>query len=175
MTPHLTNTLERALCALQAGRPLPPGVEMHGPELALPTRTGPLYVRRADAEYVLDVWQSRAAARYERAFTPYDVRHLLPRVPAAPPAPKVHRAACFPAEQTYAWKEWSRAHKPGRAPKRAVGNFSTPEARARTLDTLRANLATAQAGGHERLAKVFAEALATATKRGVDPGRGPND
>lgn len=104
------------------------------------------------------------------------VRGLVDQVQPAPVLPTpvpVAKLAAKPARKPASKPEplptWSAHRIPlGCAPKRAVGNFSTREQRARTLADLRHNLAEAERSGCEPLVRVMRAALQVATKRGVD-------
>ncbi|WKZ67158.1 MAG: hypothetical protein QY325_04330 [Flavobacteriales bacterium] len=134
-------------------------------QLTIHTDRGPLHLWLHNLEAAAAGAMLREEARRERL---RDRLHQAPRIaPAAAPAP-VAAPTAKPIKHE-PLPSWSAHRMPlGRAPKRAVGNFTTEELRQRTIHDLSANLHTAMANGCEALAKVMREALAVALERPVD-------
>lgn len=172
MTPAPLHQLLQALAtAHRNGASLAPLGAQLDPDgqLTIHTDRGPVHLWLHSLQSAAAGAVAREEARLER------LRDRLPLpvpVPAVlQPAPATTASGKTSAKRAKAelLPSWSAHRIPvAKAPKRAVGNFTTPELRQRTIDELRANLATAQASGCDALAKVMAQALATAVARQVD-------
>lgn len=159
-TQAIERRLELVRAALDQGRPIEPlGARLlYDDVLQVDTDRGPFYMRTTAL--------------------PVAMRPAAPPPPPKPAAERTNAKAdpCpwLPLEKTWAWKEdWPAKHRPGTAPKRAVGNWTNAATTAQSIADLRHNLATAKASGCEALVKVMGEALrvALAIQKGDKDGK----
>jgi hypothetical protein len=156
----LYERLEEIAHAVTTGQDLAPlraEVDRAADLVTVYDRTWPVYLR-------LSHLASAAQGMRERAKRP-PVAMRLAVVPPEPvavartTAPAHHQVKPLPLEKLHCWAEWPRKHRPGCAPARAVGNFSTPADAKRTIDALRHNLNQAAKSGNKRLIQVMRDAL----------------
>lgn len=135
-------------------KPFGAHLERGGTLIVLNTTRGPAYVNRATLPAIVAKLTGGAPPRVV-------VRDPAPLEPARP-------AECYPLEKTFAYQDpdrWPKKFKPGCAPARAVGNFTTPEDAERTLQFARENVLQARKSGNAKLLAVMVDALERIQKR----------
>jgi|694.fasta_scaffold147619_5 hypothetical protein len=166
--PSLYHVLQQVQHALQAGEPLQPhgaAMDPTGTFLTVPTHRGPATLRRDEIAQTLEAMRGRMQVHRTAALPapapprPEPVRMVQPPPPAK--APAMH-TGWLPLERTWAYQDWPTKDKPGKAPRRSLGNFDTEERTEATMAALRHNVQQARASGHEPLIKAMEKAMADA-------------
>lgn len=171
-SPMTTQPLHQVLAqvaeAIAAGLPVKPyGATYDGRDIVtVTTKRGPAAFHLRDLETIRAA-NLRKAQDKRAKLSPVPVAVAaapvpLPAAPAKRPAELARRPQWLPLEKTWAYLDWSRKARPGKAPRRSVGNFTTDESTARTLAALAHNVRQARESGHQPLIRAMEAAMADA-------------